>query len=79
MRKEKHSLQREGIANIFGEFHSELFAEENDDDKEYDQCRAEENVSTQGQKSEYNNNKILELSKHGIQAAIDRLIKRQRV
>ena len=64
---------RKEIAIVFGEFYSEIYGEENDYDEDYDQCRAEKNVSTKGQKSGDNKSEIPEFSKNEIQAAIGSL------
>ena len=54
---------RKGIANVIGEFHSELHDEERDDNGEYDHCRDEKNKRWRRQESEDKINEILEFSK----------------
>ena len=65
---------RKGIANVFGEFHGKLYDEEEDDNEEYDHCRAEKNTRSRGQKSDDNKSEIPQFSKTEVQA-IDSLKK----
>ena len=67
---------RKGIANVFGKFHSKLYAEERLDEEEHDPHRSETRTSKRGRSGEEEEKKeIPEFTKKEVQAAIDSLKK----
>ena len=77
--KTKQSHQEKEFGNVFGEFNSKLYAEEQCEEVEHDLRKSDTRTKKEGKSSEGEEMyQIPEFTKNEVQAAIDSLERRQR-